>query len=168
MLSAAIDPTGLTYIALVYWVPAAITVIFGGYLAAIILPVLQRSSQRAQRNIDRKTQLSEDVVTSFSGYILSWRRLRQISELELARPLTKDEQDRKAEFVVARNQHRDSLMDSLRLCCLYFISETSSEILRFISWDEGQAALEIHNLAPLDDWRGWEVRIVEMLKTELR
>lgn len=168
VLDVPIKADTLLYIALNAWVPTFSTVILGGVAASIIVPRIQRRYQRYQLRLDKKTALCEDAARAFGRYVVSWRRLRQISALEQVQALTSEEQDRKRGFVVERNARRDDLLDSLRVCKLYFCPQICSEINRFMAWDEEQAALALQDLAPLDEWRRWETQVVEALRNDIR
>lgn len=163
----ALDESSLAYIVLNRWLPGLITVVAGGYMASILFPKLQRSSQRVTQIEEKKIEIAEQIVQCFNRYIVSWRRLIQISQLETDRDLTDQEAERKMGFVSERNERRDALMDKLKLCELYFCSSTCSEIQRFVAWDEGQSNKPLEELPELLAWRRHEKTIVGLIKNEI-
>jgi hypothetical protein len=168
VLNPPVQDQSLLYIVLNAWVPAFVTVILGGFVASIVVPGIQRRYQRYQMRLDKKTELCEGTAKAFGRYIVSWRRLRQISELERQRALTPEEADRKRGFVAERNSRRDDLFDCLRVCRLYSSQEVCSELVRFMAWDGQQSAIPLSDLPPLDDWRRWEGQLIGMLKNDIR
>lgn len=168
MLETVVKPDTFLYIALNAWVPAFATVLLGGFAVSIIVPRVQRRYQRYQIKIDKKAQLCEDVARAFGRYVVSWRRLRLISELEAERALNPEESDRKRGFVVERNARRDDLLDSLRVCKLYSCSSVCTEIDRFMIWDEQQSSLSLVELAPMQEWRRWEEQLIKLLRQDVR
>ncbi|UWQ17086.1 hypothetical protein [Jannaschia sp. M317] len=163
----ALDDTSLAYIVLSRWLPGLITVVAGGYMASILFPKLQRSALRASQVEEKKIEIAEQIVQGFNRYIVSWRRLIQISNLETMRALTTEEQDRKMGFVTERNARRDDLLDKLKLCQLYFCETSCSEIERFVAWDEGQSTKPLEDLPDLEDWRRHERTITGLIKNEI-
>lgn len=163
-----IDQNSLLYVVLNAWVPAVLTIVFGSFLASLVVPRLQRRSQRFQLRLEKRSQLCEQATQAFGRYVVSWRRLCKISEFERSKHwLSKDEKERKKGFVIERNARRDDLLDALRLCRLYCSAELVKEIDLFMAWDETQSVLTLDELAPIEEWRSWETKIVEMLKNEI-
>ncbi|MGB3408005.1 MAG: hypothetical protein WBA67_10965 [Jannaschia sp.] len=163
----SLDETSLAYIVLSRWLPGLITVVAGGYVASILFPRLQRSAQRAGQVEEKRIEIAEQIVQSFNRYIVSWRRLIQISGLETVRALTPEETDRKINFVTERNARRDDLLDKLKLCQLYFCDTTCGEIDRFVVWDEGQSTKSLEALPNLEEWRRHERAITRLIKNEI-
>lgn len=163
----ALDETSLAYIALSRWFPGLITVVAGGYMASILFPKLQRSSQRTSQIEEKKIEIAEQIVQCFNRYIVSWRRLIQISTLEETRALIPEEVDRKMGFVTERNARRDDLLDKLKLCQLYFCTSSCAEIERFVDWDEQQSNKALADLPDLEAWRIHERSIVGLIKHEI-
>lgn len=167
MVFSAIDEASFAYIVLSRWLPGLITVVAGGYMASILFPKLQRNSQRITQIEEKKIAIAEEIVQCFNRYIVSWRRLIQISKLETERALSDDEADRKIGFVVERNERRDALLDKLKLCQLYFCDSTCGEIARFVDWDERQSSKSLEELPELTAWRQHENTIVGLIKDEI-
>lgn len=167
MIFDTLDEASLAYIVLNRWLPGLITVVAGGYMASILFPKLQRSSQRVTQIEEKKIEIAEEIVQCFNRYIVSWRRLMQISQLETTRDLTEDETERKMGFVLERNERRDGLMDKLKLCELYFCSSTCGEIQRFVEWDERQSNKALDDLPDVQAWRTHEKTIVGLIKNEI-
>lgn len=161
------DEASFAYVVVSRWLPSLITVLAGGYMASILFPKLQRNFQRSSQIEEKKIEIAEEIVQCFNRYVVSWRRLIQISQLEVERPLSEDETDRKMGFVTERNERRDALLDNLKLCQLYFCETTCGEISRFVDWDEKQSTKPLEDLPQLSAWRQNESSIVGLIKNEI-
>ncbi len=137
-------------------------------MASILFPKLQKHFNRANQIEERKIKITEDIIKNFNSYIVSWRRLIQISTQEKRCELNEEERDRKNGFVVERNGRRDSLLDNLKLCHLYFSEALNVEIERFIEWDESLSAMGLDELPEIEAWREWESQIVGLIRNEIR
>jgi hypothetical protein len=164
---AGMDETSFAYIALARWLPSILTVVLGGYVASVLFPRLQRKFQKASQEEERKRQIAEEVVQAFSRYVISWRRLIQISRLERERDLSESEIARKREFVSDRKEQRDLLVDKLRLCELYYCGEVCTALNGFLDWDELQSLKTLDDLPDISDWRDYERKLVGLIKNEL-
>lgn len=167
MVFDAIDETSIAYIVLSRWLPGLITVVAGGYLASILFPKLQRKAHRTSQFEEKKLQIAEKIVQDFNRYIVAWRRLIQISEFELAQGLSDEEYERKNQFVAQRNERRDNLLDSLKLCQLYFCEGACKEIQRFVDWDERQTQQPLEKLPGIDAWRTHESTLLGLIRDEI-
>lgn len=163
----------LAFVLIKDWVPALITIIVGGLFATLLLPRLQGHYAARQALADRRADLAGKAAVGFRRYIMSWRRLRQIAELEAQRALEqrsldKAEKDRKDEFIAARNAHKDELIETLCYMKAGFSASLAGEIDRFIEWDETQANLRLADLAPLNQWITWEKNLLNLANGEAR
>jgi hypothetical protein len=163
----ALDDTSIAYIVLNRWLPGLITVVAGGYMASILFPKLQRKTHRTSQFEEKKLEIAEKIVQDFNRYIISWRRLIQISELEEIKGLADDEAERKKHFVNERNQRRDSLLDSLKLCQLYFSESACIEMQSFVDWDEKQTQQPLDQLPSIEAWRNHEKTLVSLIRYEI-
>ncbi len=167
MFLETLDESSLAYIVLSQWMPGLIAVIAGGVLANLIYPKLQRRSQRSAQVEEKKIEIAEALVTSFNRYIIAWNRLMVIAKLGEERALKESEQERKKGFVEDRKLCRDTLLDNLRLCQLYFSDETCAEMQRFMDWDDAQSSKLLKDLPPISAWRDHENTIVGLVKNEI-
>ena len=90
-----------------------------------------------------------------------------IAQLGEERDLKESEQERKKGFVEDRKIRRDTLLDNLRLCQLYFSDETCAEMTRFMEWDDAQSSKLLKDLPPISAWRQHENTIVGLVKNEI-
>lgn len=163
----------LAFVLIKDWIPALITIFVGGLFATLLLPRLQGRYAARQALADRRADLAGKAAVGFRRYIMSWRRLRQISELEgeraaAQRTLDKAEKERKDEFIAARNAHKDALIETLCFMKAGFSADLAEMIDRFIEWDETQANKRMTELAPLDDWITWEKNLLNLANGEAR
>jgi len=162
-----LDETSIAYIVLNRWLPGLITVVTGGYLASILFPKLQKKARRNSQFEEKRLEIAEKIVQDFNRYIVAWRRLIQISEFELTQGLSDAEQERKTQFVMQRNERRDNLLDSLKLCQLYFCEGACKEIQRFVDWDEKQTRQSLDQLPNIEAWREHESTLLSLIRNEI-
>lgn len=147
--------------------PVVLTILLGGIAASVIFPRIQSKYQSRKDAAQRRNSLAEQVIPSFTRYIVRWRRLIEISRYEEEHSLDVTGQERKRRFVEDRNSCRDELLDNLRLCQLHFSKSVIEEIDSFIDWDESHASSTLDELPTVAEWRSRERAIVELLKAEL-
>lgn len=162
-----LEETSIVYIVLTEWMPSIITILFGGYMASILFPRMQDNFQKSQQREERKQKIAEEIIQTFGRYITSWRRLIQISQLELERNLSDVELNRKHEFIDDRKEQRDKLVDQLRLCQLYYSNSTCDHLNQFLEWDEGQASKRLDDLPSIEEWRRYEEHLIKRIKSDL-
>lgn len=167
MWQSALEEGSIAYIVLRNWLPGLLTVVAGGFMASIIFPKLQKNALRVTKIEEKKVAIAEEVVQCFNRYIVSWRRLIQISELEAQRTLTGEEADRKTSFVLERNERRDKLFDKLNLCQLYFCEGVCKQVSLFFEWDELQSSKSLVDLPEIHEWRLREAKIIDLIKDEI-
>ena len=148
--------------------PAILTIVLGGLLAAIAFPRLQYRFDVVKQNNQRKRDLSEEIVRGFEKYVSDWRRLITIANYSLDQKLSKEEELRRSKFIESRNESRDGLLGSLRSGKLYFSSKTCCTIEKFLKWDEAQSSLTLERLPPVEEWRKWQEEITDLLSNELQ
>ena len=159
----------LLSIALNEWVTAVLTIVVGGITGSLILPRLQSRYSRFHAREQRRVDIAEQISIRFTRYISSWRRLIQISNLEISRPqgLTKIEADRKERYAKSRSDDRDLLFDSLCSARLFFSNEIRSEINEYMQWDDRNAILTVDKLPPIDEWQIRHDRLIDLFNREI-
>jgi hypothetical protein len=164
----ALSETSVAFVVVKDWIPALITILVGGAFATLLLPRLQGRYAAKQALADKRIEFAGKLAVGFRRYIMSWRRLRQISDLEQDRQLTKEENKRKLAFVETRNQHKDELIETMYLMKPIFSSSLSRDIDIFVRWDEAQTAVRLEALPELVEWVKWEDRLTELANRESR
>lgn len=166
-MEAGVAENTLLHIALTQWAPSIFTICVGGLLASVIFPRLQGRWQVDRTRHAKRVEIAERIAQQLDRYIVCWRRLMQISQLEASRALTAEEAERKRAFIAQRNERRDALHDSLTIGGLYFSDGAAELFAAYRAWDEGNAAKRLSDLPDIAEWRDWERRIVATVKREL-
>ena len=162
-----IPENSLLFILLSDLLPAIMTVLVGGFLAARVFPRLQDKFDVTKHSNQRKRDLSEEITIHFEKYISSWRRLITISKYGLDTTLNNEEVVRRETIIASRNESRDSLLAALRSGQLYFSSESSKVIDDFILWDERTSSATLSELPEVIEWRDWQKRVKSALSREV-
>lgn len=168
MLDAPLDPTSPLALMMRHWGPPLISILVGGLFASILFPRWQENWNRSRARSQHELDMTENLAASFAAYLTAWRRLIDIARLGTQRPLTEAEQDRLYGFVADRNAARDRLLDLCARGQLYFTDPACDTISEFLDWDRQQAAKRLEDLPELEEWRGWQKKIMRQLKADAR
>ncbi|PSH68602.1 hypothetical protein CU102_12625 [Phyllobacterium brassicacearum] len=149
------------------WVPSLITIVAGGVFASILLPIWQDKSAKSKALAGRRLDIAESVTKSFQKYIVSWRRLMDISKLEQKSGLSDEQKATKGELVASRNASRDALLESLAMTRIYFSTPCVTVVTSFVEWDEERASERLDQLPGISDWRIWEADVLRSIQREV-
>lgn len=169
VMNTVLNKHSVLYIVLSEWVPPLITILIGGVLASVLFPRWQDQHARYHAREDRKLALAEEFSRNITRYLVCWRRLRTIAELELSRSdgLTEAEFERKKKFVEARDTARDALMDTLCSLGVYFSNNVRASIDDFIRWDEACCSSRINDLPPREDYTKKRQELIAVVHREV-
>lgn len=146
--------------------PPLATVIIGGLVASLLIPRLQERFNRQKILAERRLDLLEKVTDTFPRYIISWKRLMEISELG-SDMLSEEQIARRNEFVKYRNAHGEELIALLRKSQIYFTRSTYDRAQRFIDWDRSQTIKTLDELPDIEEWKSWEDYVLKGLMQEV-
>ncbi|MGD1923522.1 MAG: hypothetical protein ACFB03_04950 [Paracoccaceae bacterium] len=163
-----ISKNSIAYLVIESWGPPVLTIVVGGLFASILFPRWQAQYNRGKALGEHKIKLYEEIAEHFSLYIAAWRRLISIARLEKRRKLSEREMNRKEQFVLQRNDYRDTLISEFARAKLYFSAKSRIEIEDFMKWDEANGTKTVDELPTISEWQDWEERVVQCLRKELR
>ncbi|WP_161555708.1 hypothetical protein [Mangrovicoccus ximenensis] len=172
LLLDPLDPDSPLALMLKGWGPPLVSIVIGGLFASILFPRWQDRFSRSRAGLDKRMELAECIAAQLARYLTAWRRLIDIARLEAARraggaALAEAETARKLGFVADRNAARDELLDLCARAQLYFGEAALREIAGFAAWDESQAAKQLDDLPPIEEWRTWERRVLGAMRRDL-
>lgn len=163
-----IEPGSIAYLSITHWLPAIFAAVVGGYFARVILPNALEEYAYSRRRTEKRIEHAEKISSLLGRYIIWWRRLIQITQLEAERILDEDEILRKLDFVKERNSSKDDLYAALSVSAFYFHERCCDVLREFIDWDEAQSAKRLTDLPDISEWRKWETRILLSMREDVR
>ncbi|MER2510681.1 hypothetical protein [Amaricoccus sp.] len=163
-----IEPGSIAYISITQWLPAIFLAVVGGYFAKVVLPIAFEEYSYSKKKTEKRIEHAEKISSIMGCYIICWRRLIQIAELEADRVLDEDEVIRKLDFVKERNSSKDELYRALSVSVFYFQEKCCDDLNKFIEWDEEQSAKRLADLPAISEWRKWEARILLGMREDIR
>ncbi len=163
-----IEPGSIAHIAIAQWLPAIFVAVVGGYFAKVVLPIAFENYSYNKKRTEKRIEHAERISALLGCYIIWWRRLIQIAELELERQLEEEEVHRKLDFVKERNVNKDELYKALSVSTFYFQELCCNTLRDFIDWDETQSNKRLTDLPSISEWRKWESRILLSMRDDIR
>ncbi len=153
------------------WGPPLISIVVGGMVASLLLPRLQTGFNRSRLFEQKRMEAMERVAETFPAYIANWRRLMTVAQAQRAAPPQDADaagrlEEMKLRFADQRNACRDELAALIARARLYFSDDVASLLDEFLRWDERHAQARLEDLPQPEDWRKWELKLLEAMRSE--
>ncbi len=152
------------------WMPSIITAVFGGFMVALLVPMIQTHYTQKLAYQKRRVALWEKIGDDFTEYRLYRERLNMaaLQQKNARHKLSASFYKQKEMYLNKRNYYGDHLRLNFEMAKFYFNPQVAKAINQFLTWDSHYTMQTVSFLPPDSAYQYWETKIMTVIRNQLK